>query len=40
MLVLLSWGQCPPLPELCPADVNGDGEVNGIDLDIIRAAMN
>ena len=29
MVVLLaSWGECPPPPVACPADVNGDGTVD------------
>ena len=32
LAVILSWGDCPPPPALCPADVNGDASVNADDL--------
>lgn len=30
--LLGSWGQCPPAPNLCPADLNCDGEIDATDL--------
>jgi len=36
LLILLgSWGPCPPPPDDCDADINGDGEVNAFDLLIL-----
>jgi hypothetical protein len=32
VLVVLSWGACPPPPEFCFADLNCDGVVNVLDL--------
>jgi hypothetical protein len=31
----LYGGQCPDLPELCPWDINGDGDINTLDRDIL-----
>ena len=35
LLLLGTWGPCPPDPDPCPADFDGNGEVNVSDLLIL-----
>ncbi len=37
LILLASWGECPDLPETCPADLDGDGNVGAADLLILLA---
>ena len=38
LLLLASWGGCPPPPQSCPADLDGDGGVGVTDLLILLAS--
>ncbi len=37
LVVLGTWGDCPPPPVACPADLDGDGSVGFGDLLVILA---
>ena len=32
LLLIGAWGPCPMPPTRCPADINGDGVVDVVDL--------
>ena len=37
LILLASWGPCPPEPDPCPADLDGDGTVGIADLLLLIA---
>ena len=36
-LALKAWFDCPPTPNQCAGDLNGDGRVDGADLGLLIA---